>query len=264
VKIAIIGYGAIASYVTAKLATSRTPVLGGVHRAGRETFARTALGPTMALATGLSRLPFTPDLVLECAGHSGLKAHVPDTLSAGIPVLTVSIGALADQDLYEALTLAAKRGKTQLHLASGAIGALDALSSAAVGHLASVTYTGRKPPSGWRGSAAEEVIDLDALTDKSAVHFVGTARTAALHYPKNANVAASVALAGIGFDNTQVQLIADPCISANIHEIEAQGDFGSFFFRIEGKPLPGNPKSSALTAMNMISAVRKMTAFIRS
>jgi aspartate dehydrogenase len=71
----------------------------------------------------------------------------------------------------------------------------------------------------------------------------------------NANVAASVALTGIGFDDTQVELIADPGIDRNVHEILAEGDFGRFEFRIEGMALPGNPRSSAITAMSVVREI---------
>ena len=70
-------------------------------------------------------------------------------------------------------------------------------------------------------------------------------------------MAATVALAGIGLDKTQVELIADPNIDRNIHHIETTGAFGHLHFGIEGLSLPNNPKSSALTAMSVVSTVRR-------
>jgi aspartate dehydrogenase len=182
-------------------------------------------------------------------------------LRRGIDLLTVSNGALADAAFALELEEAARAGGAQLRLLSGAIGAMDALAAGAVGGLESVVYTGRKPPAGWAGSAAEDVLDLGALRE-AAVHFEGTAREAALRYPKNANVAATVALAGIGLDETRVRLIADPAATANRHEIEAVGAFGRFEFAIEGASLPGNPASSALTAMSVVRAVRERLAAV--
>jgi len=68
-------------------------------------------------------------------------------------------------------------------------GALDALRAASVGKLQSVTCIGRKPPQAWKGSPAESRLDLDILRAAS-IHFEGSARDAAIEYPKNANVAA--------------------------------------------------------------------------
>ena len=191
-------------------------------------------------------------MIAECAGHPGLEEHGPEVLGAGCPMVTVSLGALADAALADRLDAAARAGGTRLHLATGAIGALDALAAARQGGLDRVMYTGRKPPAGWRGSLAEEVLDLDAV-ETPTTHFRGTAREAALAYPKNANVAAAVALAGPGFEATRVELIADPGIDANIHGIHAEGSFGSFSFRIAGRSLPGNPRSSALAALSVLA-----------
>lgn len=198
------------------------------------------------------------DLVIECAGHQSLATFGPQVLAQGIDMITVSIGALADEQVVVALETAARKSRARLHLASGAIGALDCLSAAATGRLDRVTYVGRKPPQGWKGSAAEDKLNLDGLTG-AETHFNGTARRAALSYPKNANVAAAVALAGVGFDETQVQLIADPSISRNIHEIEAEGEFGQFHFRISGNSLPDNPRSSALAAMSVVAKLDQLS-----
>lgn len=64
-----------------------------------------------------------------------------------------------------------------------------------------------------------------------------------------------MALSGLGFDRTEVELIADPAVTANIHEIRAEGEFGSLQFRISGNALPDNPRSSALAAMSVVSSI---------
>ncbi len=92
------------------------------------------------------------------------------------------------------------------------MGGLDALAAARRAGLSSVSYVSRKPPAAWLGTPAERVADLSALTAAAAV-FTGTAREAALAFPQNANVVAAIALAGLGFDETQVTLMADPAVT---------------------------------------------------
>jgi aspartate dehydrogenase len=258
--IAVIGFGAVATYVQKAAAPMRYRVAAVIARPGRERAARGVFG-TVPVVNDVSQLPQGLDVVVDCAGHAGLRAHGAGVLRRGLPLVTVSVGALADDTLFSELTRAAEAGGTRLHLASGAIGALDALSAATAGALKEVLYTGRKPSAGWSGSPAEDALDLKALTGP-AVHFDGSARDCALNYPKNANVAASVALAGLGFDRTRARLIADPTITRNIHEISARGDFGDLTFTIEGKGLADNPKSSALTAMSVVRSILNRDARI--
>ncbi len=255
--IAIIGCGAIGEAVARYLDDyDDVRVAVAIIERGMESRAHDVFGDDVEIAYGIDDVSIDLDLAADCAGHPALRQHGAGLLASGIDLVSVSSGALADADLYETLAAAARTGGAQLRVVSGAIGALDVLSAASVGTLANVTYRGRKPPGGWRGSAAEQKLDLDALTEP-AVHFSGSARDAALEYPKNANVAASVALAGIGFDATRAELIADPGIQRNIHEIIAEGDFGRSTFRIEGNPLPDNPRSSAITAMSVVREILK-------
>ena len=251
-SIVIIGCGAIAVYVAGHLTGSRRASIAFVvSDKGTEARAKELFGDDVAIRYDFESPPVEPDLVVDCAGHPALRAYGETVLKGGIDLCSVSSGALADKDLHDRLLAAAVGGGSQLRIVSGAIGALDALSAASVGGLDSVTYRGRKPPKGWVGSPAEKVLDLGSLTE-AAVHFSGSARAAALQNPKTANVAASGALAGAGFDATDVEQIADPGVSRNSHEIVAEGGFGRFEFRIEGNSLPDNPRSSAITAMSVV------------
>src|SRR5690606_9513536 len=139
-------------------------LVAGLARPGRESAARAALGPTVHVTSDATELARLCDLVVDCAGHAGLRAHGAEILGRGCPLITLSLGALADPGVLDGLRDAALRGGTFLQLASGAIGALDALSAASTGRIDAVRYTGRKPPVGWRGSPAADVLDLDRIT----------------------------------------------------------------------------------------------------
>lgn len=241
---------------------------GGISRSVRETL--TASGIAFETTAIVSRhslegagieglLASAPDIVVECAGHGAVIEYGESVLLAGLPLMIVSIGALADVELYGRLRAAAESGRSQIILAAGAMAGIDALAAARLGGLQRVCYVGRKPPLAWRGTSAEKLVDLASL-DAPEIFYRGSARDAALTYPKNSNVAATIALAGIGFDRTEVELVADPSIEQNVHELMFEGSDGRFEISICGAPSKANPKTSALTAHSIARLLSGMAS----
>jgi aspartate dehydrogenase len=250
--VCLVGFGAIGQSVYARLANhARIRVSHVIVRPERVSQVQARLREG---TQAVSSVPPDAKLVLECAGHEALLAHVLPALQRGVECAVLSVGALSEIGLPEKLAQAAQSGSVQLHLLPGAIGGIDAICAAKQAGLTSVRYTGRKPPLAWRGTPAEESFDLQALTDtaQSAIIFEATARKAATLYPKNANVAATVSLAGLGLDATHVRLIADGTQTDNVHEIEISGAFGSMKIEMRNQPLPDNPKTSMLTVLSAL------------
>ena len=214
-----------------------------------------ALPEGVAAIERLKDLTPNTDFVLECAGHDAVRSFGPEILTRGIDFGIVSSGVLADDSVLNALKSASFRHGARAQVIAGAIGGIDALAAAGP-YLRHVTYTARKPPLSWSGSPAESTHNLKQIETPTVV-FSASARDAALRFPKNANVVATVALAGSGFDNTKVSLIADPRATGNTHEITATGGGFEFTYSTSGAALPSNPKTSALTAYSAIRAIRQ-------
>jgi aspartate dehydrogenase len=201
----------------------------------------------------------SPELVVECAGHSAVRNFCPEVLHRGHDLILISIGALADAQVEATLREAAAKSASRLFLPAGAVGGVDFLASARLAGLERVRYASRKPPRAWKGTRAEQTVNLDELTE-AVEFFQGNAREAALQYPQNANVAAAIALAGIGFEKTEVTLKADPSASVNEHYVVAEGGFGRAESRVAARPLPDNPKTSWLGALSLARAVLNASA----
>jgi len=202
------------------------------------------------------------DVVIEAAGHGAVAQCSTRLLERGCDIHLLSAGALADDDLRHRLELAAKRGGARIIIPTGALAGFDGLRSLKTAGLIAVKYTSVKPVSAWRGTAAESTCRLDGLVEPWVV-FAGPAKVAALAFPRNANLAASVALAGIGFERTCVELIADPHVTENSGRIEATSKVGRLEVTLTGASFSENPKSSRITAVSAIATLQDRAEIIR-
>jgi aspartate dehydrogenase len=259
---ALIGFGAVGGAVARMI---------GEGRAGPATLVAVVVRDPERHAATAARLgiPFVsevadvvalhPDVVLESGGHDAFRQHVPPLLAAGIDVVALSVGVLADADLLAEVERAAAAGGSRLRIPSGAIAALDAISAAAVGDLARVVHSVRKPPHSLvDGDEAAAIV----RSGEPRVLYAGPARAAAALFPANVNVVAAVSLAGIGFDRTEVRVIADPTVTHNTHEVEVEGEFGRLQVRIENIPSDENPKSGKIVAMSLVRVLRGMSDLV--
>lgn len=199
------------------------------------------------------------DVIVEAAGHNAVFQYGEKALSSGSHFMIISVGALADQVLYDSLLNTAKKNKTQLIIPSAAIGGLDRVTAGSLGKIDDITLITRKPTKSWYGTIAEEKVDLETISEPYCL-FEGNARVAAKLYPENVNVSAALSLAGVGFEKTNVQIYVDPTISRNKHTIVAQGVFGKMEISIENSPFKENPKSSPIVAMSVVKIIKNMVS----
>lgn len=185
------------------------------------------------------------DLIIECATIDVAKKYSTKIVEYK-NLLLISIGALADTHFADELEKVATETGHKVYLPSGAIGGLDVIKAAKVaGELDSVILTSRKP--------ANALTDETLLEEK--IVFEGLAQDAIAKFPKNANVAIALSLAGLGVRKTNVKIIADPNVTKNIHHIEAEGGFGQFEVTVTNTPSPDNAKTSYLTALSILSVL---------
>lgn len=265
-RLALIGHGAIGRAITASLVQFPPPgqqLVALLVRPHQLADARAALPPGVQVTADLAALlAARPDTVIEAAGHGAMVAHGEAVLRHGASLMALSIGALADVHLHDRLLAAARAGQTQLLLPVGAIAGLDGLLALRQAGLHSVRYTSTKPPHAWQGTPADGPFDLAALRSPTVI-FSGSARDAARLYPKNANLAAAVALAGLGFERTEVQLVADPAASGNSGRIDAEGTSSRLQVTVAGAASAANAKTSGIVAHSVLSALGNAAGALR-
>ena len=261
-RVAVAGLGAIGLKVAEALDRGIPGcVLAAVSANDRDRAAKRLahLGRPVPVV-GLDELEPSADIVVECAPAKLLSEIAEPFLRAGKVVIVLSAGALL---VNEHLVALARQHGGQIVVPTGALLGLDAVTAAAEGEIRSVRMVTRKPVRGLAGAPylAEHNIQIEDITEPVRI-FSGTPREAAIGFPANLNVAVALSLAGIGADRTTLDIWADPSLERNVHRIEVDADSASFSMSIENIP-SDNPKTGRITALSVISYLRKLGAPLR-
>ena len=264
--VGLIGYGTIGRAVADALLAGRA---GGARLAAVLVRDVNKYWGDMPFSTSPPPVTFTADadtffdcdfdLLVEAAGHAAVRRYARRGLEKGADVLIVSVGAFTDDALYHELRALAEETGRRLLLPSGALPAVDWMSAAALAGDCTVSITQTKPVASWRGTPAEEMLDLGCVSGP-ACFFTGSARQAAARFTKSSNITATLALATVGLDQVQVRLVADPARTSMHTRVDFEGAAGSLHLEWEGVPSQRNPSTSADVPLSVIKAIRNLTS----
>jgi aspartate dehydrogenase len=191
-------------------------------------------------------LPFV-DVVFEGASQQAVLDYAEEVLKAGKDIIIMSVGSLFEDRFRKRLRKKAQENNCKIFIPSGAICGIDGILSASIGGLNEVTLVTTKPTESFGKSY-----------EVRSVLFKGSARDAVKNFPANINVAASLSLAGMGFNKTNVQIVADPVVSRISHKILAHGNFGRLRVELENMPNPNNPSSSYMASLSAIATLKRI------
>ncbi len=198
-------------------------------------------------------IPDGLDLLVEAASQDAVRDRLLAVVARGTDVLLLSVGALADAGVREAVTA----GPGRLTVCTGAVGGLDQVRALRIeGPLSAVGIETRKLPT----TLIQPWMD-DALVarlragDEEIVLAEGPASEVTRQFPASANVAAALALAADAWDIATARVVADPSAKLTRHTLHASGELGSVSVVVENEPTPERPRSSAVVARAVVRSL---------
>ena len=189
------------------------------------------------------------DVVVEATTVAAAEEYIPRVTATGKDIIVCSCGVFARHENprhligASAAPGAARAGRVLVP--AGAVGGLDVLAAAARAGTADARlrhYTIKSPAAlGVEGG----------LTEHREV-FRGSAREAALEYPRTSNASVALALATLGLDRVEVIVLADPRVTRTRHVVEWESPMGSYEMSFENCLDPDSGgRTSAITAWSV-------------
>ena len=262
-KVGIAGLGAIGLVVAEAIddGIENLELVGVTVRDADKALKKMSKFKNKAPVLNPEELAKVSNIVVECVPKAVFRDIAEPTLKAGRLLVTVSgAGLLANPDIIELANI----NKTQIVLATGALLGLDAVRAAAEGRVKQIRMVTRKPPNALKGAPhlIENDISVENL-DKPIKVFDGNAREGAKGFPANVNVAAALGLAGVGPDETKLEIWADPELTRNTHSIRVDSDSALIEMSIENVQSQENPGTGKITALSVIACLRGMVSPLR-
>ncbi|MGC8816702.1 MAG: aspartate dehydrogenase [Candidatus Hadarchaeum sp.] len=204
------------------------------------------------------------DIVVEAASQEAVRQYSLGILRSGKDLIILSVGALCDDEFLSRLREESERQGRKIYVPSGAVIGIDGVKSASLRKISTVRLVTRKPPVAFKDNEylSRKGVKLSHLRTPKII-FTGTAREAVKLFPASVNVAATLSLAGVGFDRTMVTIVADPRIKRNIHEIRMEGESGELIARSINKPFLESPRTSYLAALSAARTLRNLSEAIQ-
>jgi aspartate dehydrogenase len=260
-KLAIAGLGTIGLAVARRVDAGAIPGLRLAAVAARDhgnARRATAAFRSPPQLLELAQLADVADVILECLPPQHFLEVAQPAIARGRIFMPLSVGALID---HMALIEAAVARGARILVPTGALLGLDAVRAAAEGTILSATILTRKPPASLAGAPLlkKRGLSLENLQEPLRV-FAGSAREAIAGFPANVNVAIALSLAGIGPDQTQIEVWADPSVTRNTHTVRIQSTAADLTMMIENVPSAENPRTGRITSLSVLAALRRLTA----
>jgi aspartate dehydrogenase len=264
-RVALAGFGTVGQELARRLTAGAIPQARLTAIAARDldkARANSAGLEPRPLVVPVAELPAHADIIVECATGEALPEIARAALGAGKILVPVSVGGLAAHP--EVLEWAGGQGG-QLRIATGALPGLDAIRTAAEGEIKSLRLTSRIRPDSLVREAyvRERGFDFTQPIEEPVKVFAGTAREAALAFPKHFNVAVTLSLAGIGLDRTEVVVFADPGVPGAVHNVEVEAADIQLSLTSRNRPSATNPRTSRAVAPSIMAALRALVAPVK-
>ena len=106
---------------------------------------------------------------------------------------------------------------------------------------------------------AAALADLDSITARH-VFLRGSVRDLAGRFPGNLNTSVGVALAGLGLDATEAELVADPAISETAHELEVHAAPGTAILKLGGRAVAPDGDPVDYTTFSLMRILKRRQA----